>query len=598
MMAFAFVLFIVSCEKDDPTPEPQATCDDGIQNGDETGIDCGGSCSACEEPITMATPNLNAGVIDMEEDGMGPDFSEANESNEANPDGTWGVFGSDAANKIQLEIVDNPNTTGNASSKVLKIEEEAGQEPWQGFFFDLESKVSLTAPNTAISVDVHSLRAGQKVLLKLEDSSNSAVTTGDIIKETTGEGWETITYNLSADYSGLFDRVVFIMDFGVVNDAQVNHYIDNIRVSEPVDEGTGGGGGTGNDAPTEGPTAPTADASNVVSMFSDSYDDVTVDTWLTSWSNDGQGVTAELEDIDLNGNMVKKYSKFGFVGIEASSAPVDASSMTHINFDYWTPDGTVFKIKLVDWGADKAYDGGDDSEHELALSSVTQGEWVSVSIPLSDFTGMTGKGAIAQYILVAEPWLEATYYIDNMYFSNNGGSTGNDAPTDGPTAPSAAAADVISLFSDSYDDVTVDTWLTEWSNDGQGVTAELAEVDLNGNNVKKYSKFGFVGIETSSAPVDASSMTHFNFDYWTSNATVMKIKLVDWGADKGYDGGDDSEHEIALSTVTQGEWVSVSIPLSDFSGMTATEAIAQYILVAEPWLEATVYIDNVFFSKE
>ena len=115
---------------------------------------------------------------------------------------------------------------------------------------------------------------------------------------------------------------------------------------------------------------------------------------------------------------------------------------------------------------------------------------------------------------------------------------------------------------------------------------------------EKYSKFGFVGIETASAPVDASSMTHFNFDYWTSNATVMKIKLVDWGADKAYDGGDDSEHELALSSVTQGEWVSVSIPLSDFTGMTATEAIAQYILVAEPWLEATVYIDNVFFSKE
>jgi len=599
MMALAFVLFIVSCEKDDPTPEPQATCDDGIQNGDETGIDCGGSCSVCEEPTTMAGPDLNSGTIDMEEEGMGPDFSEENENNESNPDGTWGIFGNKDENRIELEIVDNPNTTGNASSKVLKIEEEAGQEPWQGFFFDLESKVSLTAPNTAISVDVHSLRAGQKVLLKLEDSSNSAVTTGDIIKETTGEGWETITYNLSADYSGLFDRVVFIMDFGVVNDAQVNHYIDNIRVSEPVDEGTGGGGGTGNDAPTEGPTAPTADASNVVSMFSDSYDDVTVDTWLTSWSNDGQGVTAELEDIDLNGNMVKKYSKFGFVGIETSSAPVDASSMTHINFDYWTPDGTVFKIKLVDWGADKAYDGGDDSEHELALSSVTQGEWVSVSIPLSDFTGMTAKGAIAQYILVAEPWLEATYYIDNMYFSNEGGGgTGNDAPTEGPTAPTADASNVVSMFSDSYDDVTVDTWLTSWSNDGQGVTAELEDIDLNGNMVKKYSKFGFVGIETSSAPVDASSMTHINFDYWTPDGTVFKIKLVDWGADKAYDGGDDSEHELALSSVTQGEWVSVSIPLSDFTGMTAKGAIAQYILVAEPWLEATYYIDNMYFSAE
>lgn len=599
MMAFAFMLFIASCEKDDPTPEPQATCDDGIQNGDETGIDCGGSCSACEEPSSMATPNLNSGTIDMEEDGMGPDFSDDNEITEANPDGSWGVFGSDAANKIELEIVANPNTTGNPSAKVLKIEEEAGQEPWQGFFFDLDSKVSLTAPNTAVSVDVHSLRAGQKVLLKLEDSANNTVTTGDIIKETTGSGWETITYNLSADYSGLFDRVVFIMDFGVVNDAQVNHYIDNIRVSEPVDEGTGGGGGgTGNEAPTDGPSAPSADAANVISLFSDSYDDVTVDTWQTGWSNVGS-----YEEVDLNGNMAKKYTDLGFAGIETVQSQVNASEMTHLNMDVWSPNVTAFKIKLVDFGATGGYSGeggdgqGDDTEHEVTTTPA-QGEWVTLSIPLSDFTGLTAKSNIAQMIISGEPYEELDIYIDNVYFSNNGGSTGNDAPTEGPAAPSAAAADVISLFSDSYDDVTVDTWLTEWSNDGQGVTAELAEVNLNGNNVKKYSKFGFVGIETSSAPVDASSMTHFNFDYWTSNATVMKIKLVDWGADKGYDGGDDSEHELALSTVTQGEWVSVSIPLSDFTGMTATEAIAQYILVAEPWLEATVYIDNVFFSKE
>jgi hypothetical protein len=422
ILALAFVLFITSCEKDDPTPAPQATCDDGIQNGDETGIDCGGSCSACEEPVTMAAPDLNSGTIDMEEDGMGPDFSASKENTDANTDGTWGVFGSDESSKIQLEIVDNPNSTGNSSAKVLKIVEQADQQVWQGFFFDLESKISLAEPNTAISVDVHSVGEGQVVSMKLEDKANSATNTGDIKVATTGTGWETVTFNLSADYNGLFDRMVFIMDFGAAAEtAETTHYIDNIRVSAPIDDnnsgGGGNGGGTGNDAPTDGPSAPTAAAADVISMFSDSYDDVTVDTWLTSWSNDGQGVTAELEDVDLNGNAVKKYSKFGFVGIETASAPIDATSMTHINFDYWTPNGTVFKIKLVDWGADKGYDGGDDTEHEITLSSVTQGEWVSVSIPLSDFTGMTAKGAVAQYILSAEPWVEATYYIDNMYFS-------------------------------------------------------------------------------------------------------------------------------------------------------------------------------------
>ncbi|WP_422348458.1 hypothetical protein [Flagellimonas sp.] len=39
-----------SCSNDDDMQAmvPNATCDDGIINGDETGIDCGGSCTPCE----------------------------------------------------------------------------------------------------------------------------------------------------------------------------------------------------------------------------------------------------------------------------------------------------------------------------------------------------------------------------------------------------------------------------------------------------------------------------------------------------------------------------------------------------------------------
>ncbi|UOB16344.1 hypothetical protein [Abyssalbus ytuae] len=39
-------LFIISCSDDD-NPSKQPTCSDNIQNGDETGVDCGGSCSPC-----------------------------------------------------------------------------------------------------------------------------------------------------------------------------------------------------------------------------------------------------------------------------------------------------------------------------------------------------------------------------------------------------------------------------------------------------------------------------------------------------------------------------------------------------------------------
>ncbi|QLG46296.1 DUF4856 domain-containing protein [Costertonia aggregata] len=42
-------LVFTSCSSDDDGVEP--TCTDGVQNGDETGIDCGGSCAPCETAI-------------------------------------------------------------------------------------------------------------------------------------------------------------------------------------------------------------------------------------------------------------------------------------------------------------------------------------------------------------------------------------------------------------------------------------------------------------------------------------------------------------------------------------------------------------------
>lgn len=51
-------LFFFSCSSDDNDPPIVAvtpTCDDGIQNGDETGVDCGGSCTPCTIAIDNPT---------------------------------------------------------------------------------------------------------------------------------------------------------------------------------------------------------------------------------------------------------------------------------------------------------------------------------------------------------------------------------------------------------------------------------------------------------------------------------------------------------------------------------------------------------------
>ena len=53
ILTIVFALFVASCSSDDnngPDPADPPTCSDGIQNGDETGVDCGGTCNACEAP--------------------------------------------------------------------------------------------------------------------------------------------------------------------------------------------------------------------------------------------------------------------------------------------------------------------------------------------------------------------------------------------------------------------------------------------------------------------------------------------------------------------------------------------------------------------
>jgi hypothetical protein len=171
-------------------------------------------------------------------------------------------------------------------------------------------------------------------------------------------------------------------------------------------------------------------------------------------------------------------------------------------------------------------------------------------------------------------------------------------PTDAPDAPSQDAADVISLFSDSYTDVTVDTWRTDWSN------ATFKDTTIAGNAVKRYTSLDFVGIETVANQIDVSGMTHVNFDLWTPNATTFRIKLVDFGPTGGFSGeggdgeGDDTEHEIVIESPAQSEWTTYSIALSSFEGMTNQTNIAQIIFSGLPSAGVIAFIDNIIFSDE
>ena len=160
---------------------------------------------------------------------------------------------------------------------------------------------------------------------------------------------------------------------------------------------------------TAAPT-PTLPAANVISMFSNAYTNVPVDTWQTSWS------AATLTSVQIQGNDTKKYTNLNFVGIESTTSQINATNMLYFHVDAWTPNMTTFRIKLVDFGANAAFGGGDDVEHELTFTP-TLSSWNSYHIPLSNFTGLVTKGHIAQLIFSGLPVGAGTLFVDNVYFT-------------------------------------------------------------------------------------------------------------------------------------------------------------------------------------
>lgn len=330
--------------------------------------------------------------IDFEAGGYGADW-------------TWTVFEND--DNPPLEIIANPDISGvNTSETVAKFTARQAGQPWAGCESQHGSDIgsfSFDESNATVKIMVWKSVISD-VGLKFVEASGEAQPEVKV-PNTLVNQWEELTFDLSGSIgmgiTGIIDQIVIFPDFDLDGRTQDNIvYFDNITFHEI-------GGATS--GPEVAAPAPTQDAQNVISMFSDEYTDVPVDTWRTDWSD------GNLQDVLVDGNPTKKYTSLNFVGIETVGANlIDATDMTHFHLDMWTPDANDFKVKLVDFGADAAYGGGDDTEHEITFAAPATETWISYDIPLSDFTNLLNRDHIAQLILVKEP--QGTIYIDNVFY--------------------------------------------------------------------------------------------------------------------------------------------------------------------------------------
>ena len=344
------------------------------------------------------------GPIDFEPAGHGSTWQWTTFENDFNP---------------PLEIIPNPDPNGiNTSSTVARFTANVAGAPWAGVETVHGQGIgtfNLTAANCVVKMMVYKPVISP---VGIKFATPAGASTGEIlVSNTLVNQWEELTFDFSnvvnAPSSNGIDQIIIFPDFTQRSDNRIclfDHIIfSNQNGVNPIPMGP---------APT-----PTYPEPNVISLFSNPYQNVAIDTWMAPWS------AAQLTDLQLSGNDTKRYDALNFVGIEMLGNNVlDVTSMTHFRVDFWTPNMSEFKVKLVDFGGDGQYAGGDDSESELSYALPPE-NWHSLEIPLTSFSQLNSNTHIAQLIFSGTPSGAGSVYIDNVLFFNNEGASIPEKPS-------------------------------------------------------------------------------------------------------------------------------------------------------------------------
>ncbi len=221
----------VDCGGSCPPCTTTPTCTDGIQNGNETGVDCGGSCPPCQTTVTYCSATGNGGPEGV----SNVTFAGINNSSTRNASG-YDNFTS---------ISGNVNAGSSYNLRVNIIGYNGGATDEIYAFFDwnrdgdfADSGESLTLTKTSnlvgdVSVSVpQSAQAGStrmRLLVSYYDNENNPCDTGT--NDVRYGEYEDYTINVTAAKSSLADASIFSIERNPITTGILNINVDN-RISK------------------------------------------------------------------------------------------------------------------------------------------------------------------------------------------------------------------------------------------------------------------------------------------------------------------------------------------------------------------------------
>ena len=277
---------------------------------------------------------------------------------------------------------------------------------------------------------------------------------------------------------------------------------------------------------------------------------------------------------------VQSWAGFYFMLEEKINFPSGKEAIA-VQFYSPGPDHNVL-LKLED----ELVNGTEGKKSTGDLFAVTTGTgWETLVFNIPELEGRDGNYNTITMILGYGITNDAAvnYYVDNFDFATPKEIIAAAAPEDAPEVPLYSAEEVISIFSDAYTAVEGVNLNPNW-----GQSTVVTEEIIAENTVLKYENLNYQGTTFETA-LDLSSKTKMNLDYFSSDATVLKIFLISPDGDDQDDAAEETFYELDLTNSSQ--WNRAIIDLSHFAEVVDLSEVFQLKVEGN----GTVYLDNLFF---
>lgn len=193
-----------------------------------------------------------------------------------------------------------------------------------------------------------------------------------------------------------------------------------------------------------------------------------------------------------------------------------------------------------------------------------------------------------------------TVYVDNITSEAASIAPLPQPTTAAPTPPARPAADVVSIYSDAYANITMNNFDAGWCGG-----AATTQVQIAGNNtLKKNTGVACHGIDFQTNRQNLTNFTHVHFDFYITDTDltgdVFNFKLVEFGGGAG----EVSALEVNINGGTTpqlvaNQWVSVDVPITALGGVVAgnlTRSDIAQIGITTAMVD-NVWYDNIYLHK-